>query len=169
MIKALPDGPSCGIVKDQVAVGEQLNGGDTSEARVGLPENAAAVCEDQVSVGAEREGGVFADGVVPVGVPDPTHGALVAGNACSDAQCVGTGGGAVEAELERGGKEIYVFGTDHTVFSVVFGSCGSEFTVVDEREGLVCRYFSLDCNTKEAQEKDIMEDKIWCRRSHFGF
>lgn len=77
------------VMQDHVAVRKQFKADDTLVGRVGLPrDSAVGVGEDEVSVGFECERGVFADGVPPVGLPDPTE------------KLLGSGRGHAEGELK---------------------------------------------------------------------
>lgn len=98
MVKALPYESSILVMKNQVAVWEQLYASDTLVGSVCLPGNSP-IClgEGQVPVPAEREGGLLVHRVVAVCIPDPPHEALIVGNADSDGEYVRIRGGVVEA------------------------------------------------------------------------
>lgn len=105
-----------------------------------LPDDAAvSVSKDKVAVAAEGKGGVLADRIIPVGVPDPSHEALVIGEAGTYGEHKSIRSGVVEAEAEGVGVEGVDVVADDAVASVVLDNAVAKFPGVDELEGLVGR------------------------------
>ena len=100
---------------------------------VGLPGDAAVgVGEDEVAVSAEGEGGVFADRVAAVGLPNPAEERLGAREAHAEGEGEGAGGGVVEGQLEWRAEH-----AQHAVAAIILHDERPELALVYELERLV--------------------------------
>lgn len=72
--------------------------------------------------------------MVTVGIPDPAHETLVAGETSSDGEYISTGSSVVETETKWLVDKSEVIVSDDTVAGVVLDDSVSEFTFVDEGE-----------------------------------